>query len=396
MKKKILSLGLAMVILSSCSMGNSGSVTLTGQEYQEYLEKKEKIDKIDYLISEIEENYLYEDKINMEDLEVGLYKGLFAALEDPYSVYYSKDEFTKLNEDNQGEFGGVGIQISAQADDFITVVAPIKGTPAEAAGIKPGDKIIAINGEPYFGTDLEKAVSIMRGEPGTDVDLTIRREKDQGFEDKDFTITREIIKVDSVHPDTIGDFAYIRLSSFDEHTYEDFKKAVDEAQKTNPGLVLDLRNNPGGLLSSVVSIADYLLPQGPIVSTVDNKGKKLSEESDEAMVDIPIVVLINQGSASASEILAGALQDYHRATIVGQTSFGKGVVQKIYPLKDGGYKITVSEYYTALGNEINKEGVKPDVEVDLGEDTEGIGIDFYDQDSQLQKAVEVLTEEIKD
>ena len=332
----------------------------------------------------------------MEDLEVGLYKGLFDALEDPYSVYYSKDEFNKLNEDNQGEFGGVGIQISAQADDFITVVAPIKGTPAEAAGIQPGDKIIAINDEPYFGTDLEKAVSIMRGEPGTDVDLTIRREKGQGFEDEVFTITREIIKVDSVHPDTIGDFAYVRLSSFDEHTYEDFKRAVDEAQKTSPGLVLDLRNNPGGLLSSVVSIADYLLPQGPIVSTVDNKGKKLSEESDEAMVDIPIVVLINQGSASASEILAGALQDYHRATIVGQTSFGKGVVQKIYPLKDGGYKITVSEYYTALGNEINKKGVKPDVEVELGEETEGIGIDFYDQDSQLQKAVEVLTEEIKD
>lgn len=394
-KFKLIALGLLIASLSGCSVKNSGSITLSGSEYEQYLKDKERIDKIDYLVGAIEENYLYEDKIKEEDLEAGLYKGLFSSLQDPYSVYYTQSEFEKLTEDNQGEFGGVGIQISAQADDFITIVAPIAGTPGDRAGLKAGDKIIAINGEPYFGSDLEAAVDTMRGEPGTDVDITIRREVEDSFEDIDLTITREIIKVDSVHLGQAGDYGYIRLSSFDENTYTDFKAALEEVVGSYEGVVIDLRNNPGGLLSSVVEISDMLLPQGPIVSTVDNKGNKVSENSDASMVDIPIVVLINKGSASASEILSGALQDYDRATIVGETSFGKGVVQKIFPLEEGGYKITVSEYYTGGGHKIHEEGVKPDVEVDLKEGVEGIGLDFLDQDNQLQKAIEIMDDEVK-
>lgn len=394
-KFKLIALGLLIAGLSGCSVKNSRSITLSGAEYEEYLRDKERIDKIDYLVGAIEENYLYEDEIKEEDLEAGLYKGLFSSLQDPYSVYYTQSEFEKLTEDNQGEFGGVGIQISAQADDFITIVAPIAGTPGDRAGLKAGDKIIAINDEPYFGSDLEAAVDTMRGEPGTDVDITIRRDTEDSFEDIDLTITREIIKVDSVHLGQAGDYGYIRLSSFDENTYTDFKAALEEVVGSYEGLIIDLRNNPGGLLSSVVEISDILLPQGPIVSTVDNKGNKVSENSDPSMVDIPIVVLINKGSASASEILSGALQDYDRATIVGETSFGKGVVQKIFPLEEGGYKITVSEYYTGGGHKIHEEGVKPDVEVDLNEGVEGIGLDFLDQDNQLQKAIEIMDENVK-
>lgn len=387
-RKKFMVLALVGLIVGCKSTDKS--ITLTGKEYDQYIEDQKKLEKLSYLQNAIERDFLYE--VDQENIEEGIYKGLFAALDDPYSVYYNDSEFQKLLEDNAGEFGGIGIVITAESEEFITVVSPITGTPGERAGIQPGDKIIAINDTVYFGSDLEEAVETMRGEPGTDVSITIRREavNAQGFEDIDMTITREIIRVESVASQEIGDYTYISLSSFDENTASDFESIIKEAAQTSQGAVIDLRNNPGGLLSSVVEISDLLLPEGDIVSTVDKAGKKEVQSSDGSMVDIPLVVLINEGSASASEILAGALQDHGRAEIIGTQSFGKGIVQKIYPLSEGGYKLTVSEYYTAKGNKIHDVGVTPGIVLDLDEEASGIGPDFLEEDNQLAEALDVL------
>lgn len=387
-RPRILLIAMLSTALVACS-SPSQSVTLTGEEYEQYIKDREKIEKIEYLEESIEKDFLYD--VDEDLIEQGIYKGIFESLGDPYSVYYTNDEFEKLMEENQGEFGGIGIVVTAQSSEFITVVAPIDGTPGDRAGIKSGDKIIAINDKVYFGSDLEEAVNLMKGEPGTKVNIVIRRETEDGFEDIDKEIVREIIKVESVREEAIDDdYYYIQLSSFDEHTAEDFKKAIDNAKASYKGAVIDLRNNPGGLLSSVIEISDLLLPKGAIVSTVDKNGKKEVKFSDESLVDIPIVVLVNKGSASASEILSGALQDYGRAKIIGEQTFGKGIVQKIYPLEDGGYKLTVSEYYTAKGNKIHEKGVTPDIEVKLNEDVEGIGLDFIEEDNQLQEAIKIL------
>lgn len=393
---KLIAVLLSVLILASCAspgvkVNSDNSVTLTGKEYEEYLENKEKIDKLNYLTGKIKEDFLFD--IDEDQLDVGIYKGLFSALGDPYSTYYTKSEFDKLLEDSSGVFGGIGVVVSAMDGEFITVVAPIEGTPGERAGILPGDKIIMVDGETYLAIDMDKAVDHMRGEPGTDVVLTIRREnKDGSVEDHELTITREIIKIETVKHETLDDgLSYIGLTSFDENTYSDFKNAINEAKNNNSrGIVLDLRNNPGGLLDSVVKISDTLLPKGVIVSTVDKAGKKIEEKSDAGMEDIPMVVLVNRGSASASEILAGALKDFDRAEVIGTQTFGKGIVQRIYPIDDGGYKLTVSEYYTPNGTQIHGVGVEPDIEIELPETNTPMGPENLDEDVQLQKAIEVL------
>lgn len=397
---KIFAIILAALLLSSCAgsqvkVNSDNSVTLTGDEYKYYMKNKDKIDKINYLTEKIKNDFLFE--IDEEKLEAGIYKGLFAALDDPYSSYYTKSEFNKLLEDSSGEFGGIGVVVSAMYGEFITVVSPIEGTPGEKAGILPGDKILMVDGETYFAVDMDKAVDHMRGQPGTDVTLTIRREdKDGDYEDFDLTITREIIKIDSVKNQMLeGDLGYISIASFDENTAGDFKEALKTVKDSGAkGLVLDLRNNPGGLLDSVVTISDLLLPKGTIVSTVDKAGKRQQEMSDANMDDIPMVVLVNQGSASASEILSGAIKDFKRAEIIGNQTFGKGIVQRIYPLNDGGYKLTISEYYTPNDTKINGVGVTPDIEVEMPEASTPMGPENLTEDVQLQKAIEVLNNKI--
>lgn len=392
--KKALLLVLLAIALSSCKANKS--ITLSGEAYENYLKDKEKIERIESLEEAIKENYLYE--VDEKNLEEGVYKGLFQSLGDPYSEYYSKSEFKKLREQTSGEFGGIGVTVTAEKEDFITVVAPIKGTPGDRAGIKAGDKIIEINGERYTGEELSKAVENMRGEPGKEVKIVVRRySDDKNYEDIDMTIIREIIKVESVHKGMIDDkLAYLRISSFDEKTDEDFKKAlIDLEDQGAKGLVIDLRNNPGGLLNSVVNIADYLLPKGVIVSTEDKKGTKDVQESDAKMDEIPLVVLVNKGSASASEILSGAIKDYQRGEIIGTKTFGKGIVQRIFNFGEEGFKLTVSEYKTPKDVKIHKVGVEPDIVIELDENSEGIGLEHKDTDNQLQKAIEVLGEKVK-
>lgn len=340
----------------------------------------------------IKSDYLFTYK--PEDLETGIYKGLFWGLNDPYSEYYTPEEYQRLMEDTSGKFAGVGLVITAGDDNLITVVSPIANTPADRAGVKAGDKIIEVNGTTYTGQDLQEATDKMRGEPNTPVDLTVQRVIQGKTQTSHVRIVREMIKVDTVVskmlPDNIG---YVQLTSFDEDSAKDFEKAWKDLEKQGAKrFVLDLRNNPGGLLDTCEQIADLLLGKVTIVTTVDNKGNEDKSESDDKQFTEPITVLANGGSASASEILLGALRDNKRAKSIGETTFGKGIVQQIYPLgedgKEGGFKLTMAEYLTPNGEKIHGKGITPDIVVKAPEEAKGIGPSFLEEDPQLKRAIE--------
>lgn len=324
-----------------------------------------------------------------EDLEVGIYKGLFSGLHDPYSVFYTQEEFNALMEETSGHFAGVGLEITIGEDNLITVVSPIEGSPAAEAGIRSGDKIVEIDGEAYLGSQLQEAAKAMRGEPGSKVKVTFRR----GTKDKEVELTRAEINKVSVQTQMLDDgVGYLNIVEFGDQTDKDFVAAVKKLQDQGmQRMVLDLRNNPGGVLDSVVSICDRLLPEGVIVSTQDKAGQEEKFTSDADCYKMPIVVLVNEGSASASEILTGALRDHNRALIVGKTTFGKGIVQRIYPLSaegiQGGIKLTMAEYLTPNGEHINKKGIKPDIVVEIPDGVETIGPANLSKDTQLLRAI---------
>lgn len=346
--------------------------------------------KLEQLENMIQKNFLF--PVDKQKLEDGIYKGLMQGLDDPYSMYMTPDEYKKLMESTSGEYAGVGLVVSAGEDNRITVVSPIDGTPAASADIKTGDKIVGINDQQYLGSELDKAVDQMRGEAGTKVKLTIQRTSESENKIFDVELTRANITLKTVTSEVMGDLGYMAISQFDKHTPQEFMQHKKELEdKGVKGIVLDLRGNPGGLLTSVLSIADELLPEGVIVKTVDKNGHEQIENSDSHQDKIPMVVLINKGSASASEILAGALKDHKRAPIVGTVSYGKGIVQQIFPLTDGsGVKMTISEYFTPNGTRIHKVGVVPDFEVELPKDVKEIGPKNVTKDLQLQKAIDLL------
>lgn len=340
----------------------------------------------------IQSDYLFPYK--KEDLETGIYKGLFWGLKDPYSEYYTAEEYKRLMEDTTGKFAGVGLVITAGEDNLITVVSPIANTPAAKAGLKAGDKIVEVDGQAYEGKELQEATEHMRGKPKTSVELTVQRVINGKTQTSHVKLVREMIEVDTVigklMPDNIG---YLQISSFEQVTAKDFKKEWEALEKQGAKkFIIDLRNNPGGLLTSCEEIADALLGKATIVTTVDNKGKKEASTSDEAQYKEPLVVLANGGSASASEILLGALRDNKRAKSVGEKTFGKGIVQQIYPLgengKDGGFKLTMAEYLTPNGEKIHGKGITPDIVVKAPEQAKGMGTDFLKEDPQLQRALQ--------
>lgn len=340
----------------------------------------------------IQSDYLFPYK--KEDLETGIYKGLFWGLKDPYSEYYTAEEYKRLMEDTTGKFAGVGLVITAGEDNLITVVSPIANTPAAKAGLKAGDKIVEVDGQAYAGKELQEATEHMRGKPKTSVELTVQRVINGKTQTSHVKLVREMIEVDTVigklMPDNIG---YLQISSFEQVTAQDFKKEWEALEKQGAKkFIIDLRNNPGGLLTSCEEIADALLGKATIVTTVDNKGKKDASTSDEAQYKEPLVVLANGGSASASEILLGALRDNKRAKSVGEKTFGKGIVQQIYPLgengKDGGFKLTMAEYLTPNGEKIHGKGITPDIVVKAPEQAKGMGPDFLKEDPQLQRALQ--------
>lgn len=384
---------------NTLSLEFNSKVVLPRNEYDYLKSTAEEFSKVQLVESLIKENYLKD--VDEETLREGQLKGLVASLEDPYSQYLTAEEYTDLTQQTSGEYGGIGVIVTPGEDNLITVVSPIKGTPGERAGLKPEDKIIAVDGKEFLAEDMDKAVKVMKGKPKTKVVVTIlRKEKDGSNKTFDVDIIRENIRLETVNSSVIEDtIGYINITSFDELTYKDYMKAFNKLEEKDvKGLIIDLRNNPGGLLDVTADIADELLGEGTIVYTETKTGEKEYYKSKASQTDLPLVVLVNGGSASASEILAGAIKDYKRGELIGTKTFGKGIVQRIRPLptKDGSaIKLTISEYFTPNGTNIHGIGIEPDMEVELPEDTEGIGVEFLKQDTQLQKALEVIKEKTK-
>ena len=350
----------------------------------------EKIDIFGEVIENIEKDYV--DEVDQAEMMDSAINGVLQSL-DPYSAYMSPELFKEMQTDTKGEFGGLGIEIGMEAG-VVKVISPIDGTPAEKAGIKAGDFIVKIGKEQVQGKSLMEAVKLMRGPVGTSINLTVRR---KGVKKPlSFKIVRKIIEVKSVSSELISkekNIGYIRLKSFNENSDSQFLKSIKNFKKNKniKGYIIDLRNNPGGLLTQAINITDFFLDDGEIVST---KGRKISEtrkffaRKGDEVNGKPIVVLINNGSASASEIFAGALKDHKRAIIIGENSYGKGSVQSIIPLRNGGgMRLTISKYYLPSGESISDVGVKPDILV------EEIGEDFQiktDKDNQLNYAIKLF------
>ncbi|MDB2353402.1 S41 family peptidase [Candidatus Pelagibacter bacterium] len=350
----------------------------------------EKIDLFGEVLENIKKEYV--DDVDQAEVMDSAINGVLQSL-DPYSAYMSPELFKEMQTDTRGEFGGLGIEIGMEAG-VVKVISPIDDTPAEKAGIKAGDYIVKIGKDQVQGKSLMEAVKLMRGPVGTTIDLTIRRKNVK--KPLEFKITRKIIQVQSVSSEIISkrkNIGYIRLKSFNENSDNQFLKSIKKFEKNSniKGYVIDLRNNPGGLLTQAINITDFFLDDGEIVST---KGRKISEtrkffaRRGDEVNGKPVIVMINNGSASASEIFAGALKDHKRAIILGENSYGKGSVQSIIPLRNGGgMRLTISKYYLPSGKSISEVGVTPDIVV------EETGDEFKirsEKDNQLNYAIKLF------
>ena len=347
-----------------------------------------KIDLFGEVLEKINKEYV--DDINQSESMDSAINGLLQSL-DPYSAYMSPQIFNEMQTETSGEFGGLGIEVSMESG-VVKVISPIDDTPASRAGIKAGDYIVKIDNTQVQGKSLSEAVELMRGPVGTSIELTIRRRGEKKA--LNFIIVREIIEIQSVKADVLEkNVGYIRLTSFNENSGEQIKEKIKELEnkKKVKAYILDLRNNPGGLLSQAIRITDYFLDNGEIVSTKSRKAsenKKWFAKEGDLTKGKTLIVMINYGSASASEIVAGALKDHKRAILIGENSFGKGSVQSIIPLKNNGaIRLTVAKYYLPSGKSISEVGVSPDIEIDEESD------DFQiktDTDNQLNYALKLL------
>ena len=335
----------------------------------------------------IENKYTLEE-LDYEKMVFGAVSGMVDSLEDPYTVFLSPQDKSIFEQDMKGSFSGIGAEVGFR-DKFLTIVAPLKGSPAEKAGLLSGDKVLKVDETEIIGMNIDEAVSIIRGEKGTMVKLTVRR--DGLHELKEIEIVRDIIKIETVEWELkSGNIAYIRISQFKEETIDEFDSQIDDIIVNDPkGIIVDLRNNPGGYVSTLENIASRFLDNGDVIFIEDFGDKRdvYKASGNNKFNNIPVVVLINEGSASASEIFAGALRDNKDAKLVGKTTFGKGLVQEMQDLKDGSaLKITVAKWLTPNEFDINKDGIEPDYEVEMTlEDYE------LDRDPQLEKAMDILT-----
>jgi carboxyl-terminal processing protease len=358
--------------------------------YSENIDKLyQKIDLFSEVLEKIQKEYVNE--IDQADVMDSAINGVLQSL-DPYSAYMNPEIFEEMQTETSGEFGGLGIEISMEAG-VVKVISPIDDTPASRAGIKAGDYIVRINGEQVQGKTLFEAVNLMRGTVGTSIEVTVRR---KGLKKaKIFKIVREIIEVKSVISKLINnEVGYLRLRAFNENSSNQLIKEISKLEKNDKplGYIFDLRNNPGGLLSQAVKISDFFLNDGEIVSTKGRKNKenrKFFAKEGDRIKGKPLIVLINNGSASAAEIVAGALQDQKRAVLLGETTYGKGSVQSIIPLKNkGAIRLTISKYYLPSGKSISEVGVSPDIKVE--EQDEEFSINTIN-DNQLNYAVKLLS-----
>jgi len=344
--------------------------------------------KLRNIRSIIDEIYLYSDKIDEKLLQENIVRGYVAGLKEPYTVYYNEEETTALFESTSGTFGGIGVVIMQDRTTGLATFTTIyDDCPGKKAGFKSGDIVYKVNGEDVSGMDLDSIVTRIRGEVGTEVEITVLR----GETGEEYTgvATRALIENDTVEYEMKdGKLGYIQLTAFESVTYEQFKEALEDLTKQGmKGLIVDLRNNTGGNLDTVCEILDLILPKGTIVSIKDKNGNGQAFSSDDTnKLEVPLVVLTNGYSASASEIFAGAVQDYQIGRLVGTKTYGKGIVQNIYSLGDGtSLKITSSEYFTPNGRNIHEKGIEPDVEIEYQYDEAN-----PDKDNQLEKAIEVL------
>lgn len=364
-----------------------GDVTISREEYNR-LKQYEKLD----LLMQLVELYYYEDVDTDEMLESAAV-GLIAGIGDVYSVYYTKEDMEAFNEETEGEYAGIGCQLLADpTDQMITVTRVFKGSPAEEAGMRSGDKIVYVNDVYYSAYEMDAAVDVMRGTPGEDVKVTVLR----GLDTVDFSITRKVVNINYVEYEILdGNIGYVMVYDFLGDAVEGFRTALDAFQAANvTGMIIDLRNNGGGLLDASVEMADMILPEGTVVSIRDKNGAEEAFTIDSEYYDVPMVVLVNGYSASASEILSGAIRDTGEGTLVGTRTFGKGVVQSVIDFPDGsGLKVTTARYFTPSGECIHGVGIEPDVEVELDEDVVtryGLNNLPHEQDAQLQKAIELI------
>ena len=396
MKRKIVPLLLAGVLtlgavparaVSLPMFKQEATVTIPREEY-ESLQKYQKLETLFQLV----ENYYYEDADEDAMLENAAV-GLMAGIGDVYSVYYTKEEMAKFNEETEGKYAGIGCQLLADPESkLITVTRVFKGSPAETAGIRAGDKIVYVNDVYYTAYEMDEAVSVMRGTPGESVKVTVLRD----LETIDFDVMREDININYVEYEILdGNIGYVMVFDFLGDAYEGFAEAINAFQEANvSGMIIDLRNNGVGLVDTCVKMADLILPEGVVVSMKDKNGNVTEEKIDGEYYDVPMAVLVNGFSASASEILAGAIRDNHAGTLVGTKTFGKGVVQSSLEFADGsGMKVTTARYYTPSGECIHEIGIEPDIEVELDADAVtryGINNLPHENDAQLQCAIAVL------
>ena len=347
-----------------------------------------KIDLFSEVLDKINKEYV--DEVNQSEAMDAAINGVLQSL-DPYSACMSPDSFKNMQTETSGEFGGLGIEVSMEAG-VVKVISPIDNSPAEEVGVKAGDYIVKIDDVQVQGKTLSEAVELMRGPVGSDIEITVRRRGERKA--LIFTITREIIQVASVKSEIKDDqTAYIRLTSFNENSSKQIKNKIKEFKKNKKikNYILDLRNNPGGLLSQAIKISDYFLENGEIVSTKSKRkyeNRKWFAKKGDIIDGETMVILINYGSASASEIVAGALQDHKRAILVGESTYGKGSVQSIIPLEnEGAIRLTVSKYYLPSGKSISRVGVNPDIVIAEGSDEFRINTDT---DNQLEFALKLL------
>ena len=348
----------------------------------------QKIDLFSEVLDKINKEYV--DEVNQGKAIDAAINGVLQSL-DPYSAYMSPEMFNNMQIETTGEFGGLGIEVGMEAG-VVKVISPIDNTPASRAGVKAGDYIVKINETQVQGKSLTEAVKLMRGPVGTDIEITVRRVgKKKAII---FNITREIIEIESVKSKILDDkIGYLRLTSFNENSSEQIKNKIKEIKKDKKikGYILDLRNNPGGLLSQAIRISDFFLDYGEIVSTKSRKrseNRKWFSKKGDLIDGKTLIVLINYGSASASEIVAGALKEHKRAILIGENSYGKGSVQSIIPLKNkGAIRLTISKYYLPSGKSISEVGVTPDIEIE--ESSDGFAINT-DTDNQLNFALKLL------
>ena len=340
-------------------------LTASSLSYAENKDKLyEKIDLFSEVLEKIQDEYV--DEVNQADVMDSAINGVLQSL-DPYSSYMSPEIFDEMQTETSGEFGGLGIEVGMEAG-VVKVIAPIDDTPAARAGIKAGDYIVRINGEQVQGKTLMEAVGLMRGPVDSPIEITIRR---KGLKKaKIFNIVREVIEIKSVVSKLINqEIGYLRLRAFNENSSDQLKKEIKKLEKNNiVGYVFDLRNNPGGLLSQAIKVSDFFLNDGEIVSTKGRKNRenrKFFAKKGDKIKGKPLIVLINNGSASASEIVAGALKDHKRAILLGEKTYGKGSVQSIIPLKNrGAIRLTISKYYLPSGKSISNVGVVPDIQIE--------------------------------